>query len=243
MIRWILTLALLALLNGCASQPAVAQKSLQIGSATSRNLFVDSSQFANRTIKLRLRNSSGDPEFDVGRLRQSIESGLRSAGYEVSDQSFGIVMDVNAFQFRTAAVSNVSSSSGIGLLLGGVAGYEIAKRSGDVGTGSGAILGAVAGAAIEEIIRNHGTRATYLALCDVNIGIVRKESTKNDRFIIGGNKIERAKDEEREKDAYTGFATRDTVRVAVYAGDDSARAEQTTSAIVDRLGRVIANLL
>jgi Enterobacterial TraT complement resistance protein len=243
MIRLIFTLVFAAMLNGCATQPAVSQKAFQIGSATSRNLFVDSSQFANRTIKLRLRNSSGDPDLEVGRLRQSIEAGLRSAGYELSDQNFGIVMDVNAFQFRTAAVSNVTTSSGLGMLLGGVVGYETAKRSGDVGTGSGAILGAVAGAAIEEIIRNHGTRSTYLALCDVNIGIVRKESTKNDRFIIGGNAIERRQDDDKEKDAYTGFAMRDTVRVAVYAGDDSAHANQTVGSIVDRLGRVIANLL
>lgn len=243
MIRTLLTMLSFAFLIGCASKPAASQKAFQIGSATSRNLFVDSSQFANKTIKLRLRNSSGDPDLDVGRLRQSIESGLRSAGYEVSDQNFGIVMDVNAFQFRTAAVSNVTSSSGVGMLLGGVAGYEVAKRSGDVGTGSGVILGAVAGAAIEDIVRNHGTQSTYLALCDVNIGIVKKESTKNDRFVIGGNKIERAKDEDREKDTYTGFAMRDTVRVAVYAGDESTKADQTIFAIVDRLGRVIANLL
>ncbi len=51
------------------------------------------------------------------------------------------------------------------------------------------------------------------------------------------------RDDDAEKDTYTGFAMRDTVRVAVYAGDDSAYASQTVGAIVDRLGRVIANLL
>lgn len=242
MIRSIIGLVMVMMMAACAS-PAKSQNPFQIGSATSRNLFVDPSQFANRTIKLRLRNSSGDPDLDITRLRQSVEIGLKSAGYEISDKNFGIVMDINAFQFRTAATSNVSNSTGLGVLLGGVVGYETAKRSSDVGSGSGAILGAIAGSAIEDIIRNHGSRSTYLALCDVNIGIVRKESTKNDRFVIGGNRIEHAQDEEKDKDTYTGFAMRDTVRVAVYAGDESDRSYQTIGAIVDRLGRVIANLL
>ena len=230
-------------LSACTTTPPGNQQSFQIGSATSRNLFIDSTQFANHTIKLRLRNSSGDPSLDVAALRQSVETGLRSAGYTISDQNFGIVLDVNAFQFQTAAASNVTSNSGLGMLLGGVIGYESAKRSGSIGGGSGAIVGAVAGTLLEDVLRNHGTRATYLALCDVNIGVVRQESTKNDRFVIGGNKIERAKDDDREKDTFSGFAMRETVRVAVYAGDSPDRAYQTVGAIVDRLGRVIANLL
>jgi hypothetical protein len=237
------TIVCCCLLIGCASPSAQNHKSFQIGSATSRNIFVDSSQFANQTIKLRLRNSSGDPDLNIDRLRQSIEAGLRSAGYSIGDKNFGIVMDVNAFQFRTAETAHITSKTGLGMLLGGVVGYEAAKRSGNIGTGSGAILGAVAGSALEDILRTHGSNSTYLALCDVNIGVVRKESTKNDRFVIGGNKIERSQEEDREKQSYEGFAMKDTVRVAVYAGDSTERTGQTVGAVVERLGRVIANLL
>ena len=150
-------------------------------------------------------------------------------------------MDVNAFQFRTAAISNLSSNSGLGMLLGGVVGYEVARGTSTVGTGSGAILGAIAGSALEDIVRNHGARSTYVALCDVNIGVVRREFTKNDRFIVGGNKIERSNED--EKSAFTSFALKETVRVAVYAGDGSEMASQTIGSVLDRLGRVIANLL
>jgi len=207
MIRLIATLVIVWLLSGCVSPSTINKNAFQIGSATSRNLFVDSSQFANRTIKLRLRNSSGDPDLDINRLRQAIETGLRTAGYSIGDQDFGIVLDVNAFQFRTAAISNITSNSGLGALLGGVIGYEASMRSGSIGAGSGAILGAVAGTALEEILRTHGSRSTYLALCDVNIGVVRKESKNNDRFIIGGNKIEQSQNEERgcQKFCVNGF--------------------------------------
>lgn len=243
MIRLLISGLFAILMVGCASSSMANRSEFQIGSAISRNLFVDSSQFANRTIKLRLRNSSGDDDLDIGRLRQSIESNLLAAGYSISDKNFGIVMDINAFQFRTIATSNASSNKGIGVLLGGVLGYEATRRSSDIAAGSGLILGAVAGSTLEDILRSHDSRSTYLTLCDVNIGLVRKESTTNDRFIIGGNRIEYPKDTEQDKDAYTGFAMRETIRVAVYAGDSSERVTHTIGAIVDRLGRVIANLL
>jgi hypothetical protein len=150
-------------------------------------------------------------------------------------------MDVNAFQMQSASKANVTSNSGLGTIIGGVVGYEAASRPGGIRSGSGAILGAIAGATIEEIIRNHGELSTYLAICDVNIGIVRKEYSKKDRFVIGGNKIEHR--EPDEADTFNTFAMRDTVRVAAFAGDDSTRSYQTLDALLDRLGRVVANLL
>ena len=240
--KFILVLvATVMFVTGCSSITPSNQRGLQVGSAISKNLFVDASQFANRTIKLRLRNSSGDPALDLVRLRSSIEAGLRGAGYQISDQGFGIVMDVNAFQMQSVSRASIRSSSGLGALLGGVVGYETAKRPGGVSSGSGAILGAVAGAALEEVIRNHGEYSTYIALCDVNVGVVKKEYTKKDRFVIGGNKIEHR--EPDEADTFTNFALRETVRVAAYAGDEGARTRQTIDALLDRLGRVVANLL
>lgn len=229
------------MITACTSLTPANQRGLQIGSATSKNLFVDASQFSNRTVKLRLRNSSGDPALDLTRLRGSIESGLQAAGYRIDDRDFGIVMDVNAFQMQSISQARVRSGSGLGTLLGGVIGYETAKRPGGVSSGGGAILGAVAGATIEEVIRNYGEYSTYIALCDVNIGVLRKEYKKNDRFVIGGNKIENK--EPDEADTFTGFALRDTVRVAAYAGDEPERARHTVDALLDRLGRVVANLL
>lgn len=229
------------LLLGCSTFEPAYKQGLQIGSVTSKNLFIDPSQFANRKVKLRLRNSSGDPSLDINKLKSVISNGLVSAGYEIVDRDFGIVIDVNAYQLQAVATGNVRNNSGIGLVLGGVAGYEGGRRPGGITAGSGAILGAVAGYALEEIIRAQGEYATYLALCDVNIGVVRKEFTKKDRFMIGGNKIEHK--EKDEEDTFTNFALRDTLKVAVYAGDRSAPKQATIDALVDRLGRIVANLI
>jgi hypothetical protein len=81
----------------------------------------------------------------------------------------------------------------------------------------------------------------FVAACDVNIGVVRKENTKKDRFVIGGNKIENP--EPDETDTFTNFVLKETVRVVAYAGDEAQRANETVNALTDRLGRVVANLL
>jgi len=234
-------LAMLLAITGCGSSAYVRDTGFKIGSATSKNLFIDSSQFANRVVKLRIRNSSGDPALDIGSIRSQVEAGLRSAGYEIGDKGFGIVIDVNAYFMNSVANGRSRATNEIGALLGGVAGYEMAKRPGGISAGSGVILGAIAGATLQEVIRSSNEYDTYLALCDVNIGVVRQENKKKDYFTIGGNKIEHQQDE--EKSTFESFALRETVKVAVYAGDARERAGSTIISIHDRLARIIANLI
>lgn len=236
-------LSSLVLAAGCSPVPK-SQQGLMIGSSTSKNLFLDSSQFANRKVKLRLRNSSGDPGINMSRVRGAIEAGLRDAGYQVVDsEDFGILVDVNMFQLQSAAATRVRDSSGLGTLLGAVAGFEATRRNSNSGVavGSGVILGAVAGYKLEEIIRANSEVTTYVALSDVNIGVVRRESTAKDSFTIGGNKY--VHKDESESPTFKGFALRDTIRVAVYAGDDFEKRNLTVDAILDRLGRVVSNLI
>lgn len=231
--------ALLAL-AGCAS-PRYGASGFRIGSATSKNLFVDARQFANRQVRLRLRNSSGDPSINVATMRSSVEDGLRAAGYSVSEENAGIVIDVNLYFTDSVAVGRQRASNEIGILLGGVAGYELGKRPGGVSGGSGAILGAIAGATLQEVLRANNEFDTYVALCDVNIGVVRQESRKKDSLVIGGNRIEHEKQDERG--TFEAFALRENVKVAVYAGDRRERHSQVMVAIQDRLARVLANLI
>ena len=233
--------AMLLSLAGCGSSGFVRDSGFKIGSATSKNLFIDSSQFANRVVKLRIRNSSGDPALDIGSIRSQIEAGLRSAGYEISDKGFGIVIDVNAYFMNSVATGRSRATNEIGALLGGVAGYEMTKKTGGMGVGSGVILGAIAGATLQEVIRSSNEYDTYVALCDVNIGVIRQENKKKDFFTIGGNKIEHQQDE--EKGTFDSFALRETVKVAVYAGDTRERSGSTIQSIHDRLARIISNLI
>lgn len=232
--------AAMVLVGGCASQ-SVHPSGLQIGGATSKNIFVDPGQFANRVVKVRLRNSSGDPSIDVSALRGAVEAGLRSAGYRVADEGFGIVLDVNLYFFNSVAVGRQQATNEVGILLGGVAGYELAKRPGGVGRGSGAILGAIAGATLQEVVRQSSEYDSYLALCDVNIGVIKQENRGKDFFVIGGSRIE--KENAQPNGTFESFAMRETVKVSVYGGESRERRSAVVQAIQDRMARVIANLI
>ncbi|WP_035225400.1 complement resistance protein TraT [Paracidovorax oryzae] len=236
--RLFLPLVLMAL-AGCAAHDTQVN-AFKIGSATSKNVFVDPGQFANRTVKLRLRNSSGDPSIDVSAIRGAMESGLRAAGYQIGEQNFGILVDVNLYFMNSVAQGRQRASNELGMLLGGVAGYEMAKRPGGTGPGSGALLGAVAGATLQEVLRANNEYDSYLVLSDVNVGVVKQENRKKDFFVIGGNRIEQRQE---DNGTFESFAMRETVKVAVYAGDRRERRGQVMDAIQDRLARVLSNLL
>ncbi len=60
----------IALISACAPQSRMgmvvdSETGLQIGSAIEKNIVIDSSQFTDRRMKLRIRNSSGDPAYDL----------------------------------------------------------------------------------------------------------------------------------------------------------------------------------
>lgn len=227
-------------LAGCATAD-YRDPGLTLGSAVSRNLFVDASQFGNRRVKVRLRNSSGDPGVDMARMRGDVEAGLRAAGYQTTDENFGIVVDANLYFMNSVATGRRQASNEVGALLGGVAGYEMAKGRGGIGAGAGAILGAIAGATLQDVLRSHSDSDSYLAVCDVNIGVVQQQSTRRDSFVIGGNRFERER--EHPDPTFESFAQRETVKVFVYAGDRRERRDRVMQAIQERLARVMSNLI
>lgn len=216
-----------------------------IGSTVSRNLFMDAIQFGNKSVKVRLRNSSGDPGIDMAHMRGDVEANLRSAGYSIADGTAGIVVDANLYFLNNVATGRQRASNEVGVLLGGVVGYEAAKGRGGVGAGSGAILGAIAGATLQDVLRQHNDYDSYLAVCDVNIGVVRQQNTKRDSFVIGGNRFDqdRQRDQDERSLTFDSFALRETVKVYVWAGDLRSRKDSLMSAIQDRLARVVANLI
>lgn len=81
----------------------------------------------------------------------------------------GLVIDANLHIMNSVASGRQRASNEVGALLGGVAGYEAAKRQGRLSAGSGAHIGAVAGATVQDVLRSHNERDSYLAICDVNM--------------------------------------------------------------------------
>ena len=229
----------LGLLAGCiTTRPA---QSFQIGSATSKNVSVTPEQFANKAVRLRLRNSSGDLDFAPMQLKATIENGLTAAGYKVVNENAGIILDVNLYFVGNVATGRQQSQNELGALLGAVTGYELTKDAGGISSGSGAILGAIAGATLQDVLGSNNEYNTYVVLCDVNIGVVRQENKKRDNFVIGGNRFER--ESQDDPHTYDSFAIKDKVKVSVYAGDKKENRARVMQAIQERLGRVVANLI
>ena len=88
-------------LGACAPQQRMGmvvdpQTRLQYGSVVERNILIDSSQFKNRKLKLRIRNISGDPAFDLHGFRSRLEQSYSSKGYDLTTgDDFGLLVDVN----------------------------------------------------------------------------------------------------------------------------------------------------
>lgn len=236
----VLGLPLTFSVSGCATAD-YRDNGLMIGSTVSANIFVDANQFANKGVRVRLRNSSGDPGVNMSRLRADVEANLRSAGYSIADQSAGIVVDANLYFMNNVATGRQRASNEVGALLGGVAGYEAAKRPGGLSPGSGVVIGAIAGATLQDVLRRHNDYDSYLAVCDVNIGVFRQQNTQKDSFVIGGNRFEREHDSKQS--TFDSFAMREAVKVYVWAGDLRSRREALMLEIQNRLARVVANLI
>jgi hypothetical protein len=89
------------MLVACAPQQRMGmvvdpQTQLQYGSVVERNILIDSSQFKNKKLKLRIRNISGDTAFDLHGFRTRLENSYTSKGYEVANSDdFGLLVDIN----------------------------------------------------------------------------------------------------------------------------------------------------
>lgn len=236
---YVLLFAIALSLAGCAFDND-HKSNFMIGSSISKNIFIDPGQFSNKTVKLRLRNSSGDLSIDPSQIRASIENGLRSAGYVISDKDFGILLDVNIYFVNSVSTAKQRQSNDLSILLGGVVGYEIARNSGGITPGSGAILGGIAGATLNEVLKSNNDLDSYIVFSEVNIGVIKQRRAKKDSFTIGGNRFDMNDEADGTFDA---FDRRETLKVAVYAGDRNVNRGNVMIQIQNRLANILANLL
>ena len=229
-----------SLLVACAPLPSSQHKGVSSGSYISKNVFVDSSQFGNRKLKLRFRNSSGSSELSPGSLRGVVANQLTTAGYQITQDDFGILLDVNLFYVDSVSEARRSSNEA-GAILGAVLGYEATKRRGGFSGASGAVIGAVSGAAIQEIIRSASEREVLIAVAEVNIGVKRVSSKSRDVFVIGGNRY--SNQDQDGDETFSAFAERESLKIAVYAGGPSSSRSEVISEMERRLGAVVAGLI
>lgn len=231
--------AIVIFASGCTAPSRMgmvqdAQTGLQFGSVIEKNLFIDATQFKNRSIKVATRNASGDQAFNVASFVSDINASFSQKGFlPTQSDSFGIKIDINVIysgQFQT----NMQSQFGfLGGAAGGIAGY----RSGAV---AGTAAGMLVGATIGSIIGSNITDDTYIVIAEVSLGVTDNVgvSDVNSRSISFGSS---PKLQEELPKNYTPFREVIKTKIAVYAGGRNASQQQVAAQVKRRLVGIISD--
>lgn len=234
------TICAVALLAGCAAPARMGmvidpQTGLMFGSKIEKNLFVDSSQFRNRSIKVSTRNASGDQAFQVASFTNNFNSAFSSKGYVPTQaDTFGIKLDVNVL-YSGQIQSNLGSQFAF---LGGAAGGIIGYRS---DTPAGTAAGILVGATLGSILGSYVTDDTYIVIAEVSIGITDSiAGANNDRKVISFSSSPKLQ-EEKLPSNFTPFREVIRTKIAVYAGGRNTSQQQIAEQVKQRLVNIVSD--
>ena len=209
---------------------------LQYGSIIEKNIVIDASQFENKKIKVRTRNTSGDQAFDlhtfIGKLKYSYES----KGYIVTDgNDYGMLIDVNV-TYSGQASQNMSSQFGfLGASAGGLGG---ASRSNNQFLA--ATTGIIAGATLGSIVGSYVTEDTYIIVANVSLGIVEPKQGKKETTIVFSSSKKTTK---KENSGFKSFRQRISTGISVFAGGRNTPQSEITEGVRQRFTRIISDVI
>ena len=235
--------AISLILGACAPQQRMGmvvdpQTQLQYGSVVERNILIDSSQFNNKKLKLRIRNISGDPAFDLHGFRARLVSSYTSKGYDVTESDdFGLLVDVNVVysgQMRT----DLSQEFGfLGAASGGTAG-AIAGTGGS--TTTGLAIGVVSGAALGAIIGSYVTEDTYIVVARYNVAVADQYRGEKKTTIVFSSSGTQQK---TERSNVKPFEQRLSSGIAVYAGGRNTPQARISDQVRQRFARILTDMI
>jgi len=211
------------------------------GAAKSGEFIADPAMFRNSKMKLRIRNTTGDPSLDIYDFRQQLEEAYENVGYEITeDADFGILLDINVKYFGQVTsmlpAEYTFLASAAGGLVGGATGMQNSRPA---DTMVGIAAGSIVGAAIGEIIRNYATEETYIIITSVTMGTVMPEHIDDEKTIsfVTGKKVR------EKKTNFKGFRSRETLDLGVYAGGRMAGKNDIIDEVRARHLRILKNVI
>jgi hypothetical protein len=221
--------------DGMVVDPATG---LRYGSTVERNLVVDASQFDDPRLKLRIRNTSGDPAFDLGGFRGALESAYRARGFApaagaATDDAYGVLLDVNVVYSGQVSDSLAAEYAFLGLAAGGLGGSA-------GGTGSAA-AGAVSGATLGAILGSYVTDDTYIVLAEVTLAVPDARSGRTERVIQFG--VDDDAEHSSEKSGRRRFDELLRTGIAVYAGGRNTAQAAIAEEVRQRFRRILADVI
>lgn len=236
---WLL-LATATLALGCAQPTRYGmiedpETGLMWGSAVERNLIIDAAQLENRTIKLNLRNVSGDPSYDLTLFRKRLLEALRAKGYTPTDgNDFGVKFDVNVLYSGHVQRSLAGEFGFLGAAAGGVAGYRGTNES------RNSAAGMLAGATLGSIVGSYARDDTYITVAEVTVAVADqyRGNTKKTVTFSASPPLQ-----EVRPSSIKPFEAMMQTKVAVYAGGRNTAQRQISVGIQDRLARIVADAI
>jgi len=207
---------------------------LQHGSVVERNLVLQPSQFQNRRIKIAIRNTSGDPAFDLHGFRTEIERAYAAKGYQpTAADDYGLLLDLNV-RYSGQASSNMSTEFAfLGAAAGGIAGYRSEARAGTaIGIVSGLTLGALLGSNV--------TQDTYIVVADASIGIVDQGRGQTETTVTFGGQ---PRPERRDRSGFRPFREHLRSGIAAYAGGRSTSQATIAEDVRRRFVRIMSDII
>ncbi len=238
--RWIAAAGAVLLLAGCQSTQSRLNmvtdpgSGLQYGSVIEKSVFIDADQFENNAIKVAIRNTSGDPAFDVHGFRSELEQSYAGKGFKPSQDDFGLKLDLNVV-YSGHIREDMSAQYGfLGAAAGGIAGYRSPARAGTA-------IGILAGATIGSIIGSTQTRDTYITISEVAIGIAEaRDVGQTSKSVTFGSS---PKLQEERKSGFRPFRGIIRTRVAVYGGGSNVSQAQIAAEVKRRLIRIVSDMI
>ena len=210
---------------------------LQFGSVVEKNFLTDAAFHTNKKIKIRTRNTSGDPAFDLGGFRGMLESSYRNKGYEpTTGDNFGILIDVNVMYSGQIQTNLANEYSFLGAAAGGLAG---AAQGSAVGT----LAGAVAGATLGGILGSFVTDDTYIVIARVTYGKIKGRKRFKKRVTFSRSPRYSDADDDDDEELARGFRRSMTTGVSVFAGGRNTPQSAIAAQVRQRFARIVSDII
>lgn len=209
------------------------------GSMLEARIVTEASFYRNPKIKVRVRNTSGDINFDLTDFKGKIEQAYAAKGYiPTDDDDFGLLMNVDIAY--SGHIQNTLSSefAFIGSTVGGLAGQADGSVQGYVaGVLSGAALGTVAGSFV--------TEDTYSIVARVTFGEIKKYKKSRRRVTFSRSaKLKNLNDPDEDHRVYLrGFKRRYTNSLAVWAGGRNVNQSEIVDEVKQRITRIVSDFI
>jgi len=182
----------------------------QIGSVVERSFVVDAAQFRDPRLKLRIRNTSGDPLFNLRDMSNFLINSYQKNGYQPEENGeYGLLVDVNVIYSGQVSKNLMREFAFLGGSAAGLAAYGATR--GGIETAAGVLAGATLGA----ILGSYQREETYIVVAEVSLAVVDKRRGSKETKIVFGKTLTQ-KDSKRNE--FRGFRDRASTKVSVFSG-------------------------